>query len=499
MEKSNTIQQYQMYIGGEFVDAISGAVIESTNPASGQVWALIPRGQKEDVDRACQEAKQCFESKEWKSISPAQRGRLLRQLAEAIADNAEHLAKIETQDNGKLYKEMLAQLKLIPSWFEYYAGLTDKLQGSVIPLERESLFNYTMKVPLGVIACITPWNSPLLNATWKMAPALAAGNTIVLKPSEYTSASSLEFAKVFHEVGFPTGSLNVVTGYGSEIGEHISKNLQVNKVAFTGGTATGRKVAMSVASNLARVTLELGGKSPNIVFADADLEAAEAGVLAGIFAASGQTCVAGSRLYVERRIMDDFVDRLVKRANAIKIGDPMDPVTQMGPAATPEQLNKIENYVKIAIDEGASVVAGGKRPEAPELENGLFFTPTILTNVNNSMRICQEEVFGPVLCVIPFDSEKEVVELANDSEFGLAAGIWTNDVKRSHRMARAIESGIVWINTYRTSTPNSPFGGFKNSGIGKENGIEAIYDYMQTKSVIMELSNEISDPFNFRS
>ncbi|MBD1380996.1 aldehyde dehydrogenase [Bacillus sp. IB182487] len=488
-----------MYIGGEFVDSSDQAYIESINPASGELWTYIPKGEKEDVDRAFQAARRCYESEEWRGLSPTRRGRLLRKLAEAIEDNAEHLARIETQDNGKLYREMVTQLKMIPSWYEYYAGLADKVEGTVIPLDRQSVLNYTLREPLGVVACITPWNSPLLLATWKMAPALAAGNTIVLKPSEFTSASSLEFAEIFHEVGFPAGTLNVVTGYGHTVGDLISKHPLADKVAFTGGTETGRKVAINAASHLADVTLELGGKSPNIVFADANLDAAEAGVIAGIFAASGQTCIAGSRLFVERSIADSFVDRLVKRANEIRLGDPMQPDTQMGPAATPGQLKKIEDYVNIAINEGACVSAGGKRPSQPELSEGLYYHPTILTGVDNSMRICQEEVFGPVLCVIPFDSEEEVVKMANDTEFGLGAGIWTNDLKRSHRMARVIESGTVWINTYRASAYNSPFGGVKNSGLGRENGIEAIYDYMQMKSVWIELSDEISDPFTVRT
>ncbi|MFB4164248.1 aldehyde dehydrogenase [Alteribacillus sp. JSM 102045] len=499
MKEKNDIKRYQMYIGGKFVDSLDESYFQSINPFSGEVWADIPRGGKEDVDKAFQAARECYESQEWRALSPTKRGKLLRKLAEAIENNAEHLAKIETRDNGKLYKEMLAQLKAIPSWFEYYAGLADKVEGSVIPLDRQSVFNYTLREPLGVIACITPWNSPLLLATWKVAPALAAGNTVVLKPSEYTSASTLELAKIFNEVGFPAGTLNMVTGYGHTVGDVLSKHPLANKVAFTGGTETGRKVATNAASHLAGVTLELGGKSPNIVFADADLDAAEAGVIAGIFAASGQTCIAGSRLFIERSIADEFLNRIVDRAKSIKLGDPNEPETQMGPSATPTQLKKIEEYVNISVDEGAKVLAGGEQPKEPALSKGLFFYPTVLTEVNNSMRICQEEVFGPVLSVIPFDSEEEVVKMANDTEFGLGAGIWTNNLKKSHRMARAIESGTVWINTYRATASNSPFGGYKNSGLGRESGLDAIYEYMQTKSVWVELSDEISDPFSIRT
>ncbi|WP_260287160.1 aldehyde dehydrogenase [Peribacillus aracenensis] len=499
MVQKTAIKHYQMYIGGEFVDPSNSEYIESTNPATGEIWAYIPKGGKEDVDRAFKAARQCYESEEWSSLSPTKRGKLLRKLAEALEKNAEHLARTETQDNGKLYKEMLGQMMIIPSWYEYYAGLADKVEGTVIPLDRQSVFNYTLREPLGVVACITAWNSPLLIATFKMAAALAAGNTIVLKPSEFTSASSLEFARIFNEVGFPPGTLNVVTGYGHSVGDIISKHSLANKVTFTGGPETGRKVAVNAASNLTGVTLELGGKSPNIVFADANLDAAEAGVISGIFAASGQTCIAGSRLFVERSIADEFIDSLVRRAKEIRLGNPMSPDTQMGPAATPAQLMKIEKYVNIATDEGARVLAGGERPCDPELSKGLFYLPTILGNVRNSMRIAQEEVFGPVLSVMTFDTEEEVVKLANDSEFGLAAGIWTNDLNRSHRMARALEAGTVWVNTYRTSAPGSPFGGYKNSGLGREMGIDAIYDFMQTKSVLVELSDEIRDPFTVRT
>ncbi|MBP1934902.1 aldehyde dehydrogenase [Ammoniphilus resinae] len=493
------LKRYQMYIGGEFVDATDQSYIETINPYTGETWALIPQGNETDVDQAFSAARKCYESPEWRSLTPTKRGKLLRKLAVTIEQNAEYLAKIETQDNGKLFKEMYTQLKSIPAWFEYFAGLADKVEGTVIPLDRQSVLNYTLREPLGVVACITPWNSPLLLATWKLAPAIAAGNTVVLKPSEYTSASTLEFAKIFDEVGFPKGTLNVVTGYGHTVGDLLSKHPLANKVAFTGGGETGRKVAMNAVSHFAKVSLELGGKSPNIVFADADLVAAESGVIAGIFAASGQTCVAGSRLFVERSIADEFIHKLVNRAKEIKLGDPTLPDTQMGPAATAAQLRKIEEYVDIARSEGARVRVGGERPTDPELSKGLFYKPTILTDVHNSMRICQEEVFGPVLSVIPFDSEEEVIKMANDTQYGLGAGIWTNNLKRAHRMARSIESGIVWVNTYRATAFNSPFGGYKSSGIGRESGLEAIYDFMQTKSVWIELSDEISDPFSIRT
>jgi (Z)-2-((N-methylformamido)methylene)-5-hydroxybutyrolactone dehydrogenase len=487
--------RYAMYIGGEFVEAKSGKLFQTTNPATGEVWAEIPEADQEDVDLAVGAARACFESQEWKSLNGTQRGKLLQKLADALTENAEKLAKIETKDNGKLFKEMVAQTRNISQWYEYYAGLANKIQGSVIPLDRQSVLNYTVREPLGVIAALTPWNSPLLLTTYKLAPALAAGNCVVLKPSEYTSASILEFTKIFDEVGFPKGTLNVVTGYGHTVGDSLVKHEGVDKVSFTGGPETGKKVAMSAVSHFAQITLELGGKSPNIVFEDANLDAAEAGVISGIFAACGQTCIAGSRLFVHESIADEFIARIVRRTEQIKLGDPFDPNTQMGPAATPEQFKKIEYYVQVAQDEGAKLETGGQPAREGELSKGLFYRPTILSNVDNSMRIAQEEVFGPVLSVITFSDEKEVIEKANDSQYGLAAGIWTNNLQKAHRVARQLQAGTVWINTYRAMAFNSPFGGYKSSGIGRENGLEAIYDFTQVKSVWVELSDEVQDPF----
>lgn len=494
----NNVARYEMYIGGEFAEGDTKEYFESVNPATGEVWSQIPRANSVDINKAIQAARQCFDSQEWRSLSPTKRGRLLRKLGEEIGRNAEYLAKIEIKDNGKLFREMYAQLKAIPAWFEYFGGLADKIESSVIPLDKQSVLNYTLYEPLGVVACITPWNSPLLLAIQKIAPAIAAGNTIVLKPSEHTSASALELAKLFDKVGFPKGALNIVTGYGYEIGDTLTKHPGINKVAFTGGTEVGIKVGMNAMSHLAPATLELGGKSPNIVFSDANLDAAEAGVISGIYAAGGQTCIAGSRLFVEDSIADEFLTRLVNKTNQIKLGDPSVSDTQMGPVATLEQLKKIESYVDIARSEGTEVLTGGDRPEDPELSNGWFYSPTILSNVDNSMRIAQEEVFGPVLSVIRFHNEEEVINMANDSRFGLGAGIWTNNLKRAHRMARSIESGIVWINTYRATAFNSPFGGYKSSGIGRENSKETIYEYLQTKSVWIELSDEVNDPFSIK-
>jgi aldehyde dehydrogenase (NAD+) len=389
---------------------------------------------------------------------------------------------------------MLAQMRVVPDWFHYYGGLADKVEGRVIPLDRMSVLNYTVREPLGVIGVITPWNSPTLLATMALAPALAAGNTVVLKPSEVTPASAVELARLAIEAGIPPGVLNVVVG-GQAAGRALVDHQDVAKVVFTGGTEAGRAVAATTGARLASCLLELGGKSANIVFADADLEAVEAGILAGIFAAGGQTCIAGSRALIQRSVYEDVVERLVKRAAAIRLGDPLRPDTQMGPAATRQQLKRISDLVDAARKDGADVRAGGQQAAPIGLEQGFFYSPTVLTEVAHDSVIAQTEVFGPVLCLFPFDDEDEAIVLANDTRYGLAAGVWTSQLKRAHRVARQLEAGTVWINLYRALAFNSPFGGYKESGLGRENGSEAIYEFLQTKSVWCELGDEVQDPF----
>nr|MDQ3829075.1 aldehyde dehydrogenase [Candidatus Tectomicrobia bacterium] len=405
---------------------------------------------------------------------------------------------IETRDNGKLIREMLGQARALPSYYYYYAGLADKILGETIPLENTSVFNYTLREPVGVVGIITPWNSPLLILSFSLAAALATGNTVVVKPSEHTSASTLEFAKLVQAAGFPPGVFNVVTGFGKTAGGALVRHPGVNKNVFTGGAETGKVIAELAASNITPVLLELGGKSPNIVFDDAALPNAVNGCIAGIFAASGQTCIAGSRLFLHAKVHDAFVERLVERTKQIKLGDPSSLASEMGPMATTDQLRKVQGFVDSAISDGAELVYGGNRPDVPELRQGWFFTPTIFDGVRNDMYLAQEEVFGPVLGVLTFHEEEELIALANQTRYGLAAGIWTNDIRRAHRVARDLKAGTVWINTYRAISYASPFGGYKQSGYGREMGLEAIKEFTQVKSVWVDLADTVPDPFALR-
>jgi aldehyde dehydrogenase (NAD+) len=487
-----------MYINGMWVDSSSKDRFSSQDPFTGKTWATFPRGNGSDAARAVEAAKTAFHKGEWSRISATKRGHVLRRFADLIAANAERLARIETMDNGKLINEMLTQVKYVPEWFYYFAGLADKLEGKVIPIDKAETFNFTRREPLGVCVAITAWNSPLLLAAYKLGPGLAAGNTFVLKPSEYTSASALELAKLAEEAGLPPGVLNVITGFGAEVGQPLVDHPDVAKVAFTGSEFGGQKVYESAAKGLKRVTLELGGKSPNIVFDDATLDNAVKGAISGIFAASGQTCVAGSRLLVQRSIYDNFVERVVEFARTARMGDPLDTRTQVGPVTTDPQYKKILEYIDIAKSEGASTLLGGAPASRPECGTGQFVEPTIFGNVNNNMRIAREEVFGPVLSCIPFEDEEEALAIANDSPYALASGVWTNNLRRALIMSEKLEAGTVWVNMYRAVSYMSPFGGHKRSGVGHENGLDAIYDYTKTKSVWISTSLETPDPFVIR-
>jgi aldehyde dehydrogenase (NAD+) len=493
------MQSYKMFIGGEWVDASKGERFESQNPFTGQSWATIPRSGQADVDRAVAAAKSAFTTGQWPKLTPSERGHLLRRLGDLIAENAEMLARVEVTDNGKLINEMAFQLRYIPQWYYYFGGLADKVQGAVIPIDKPQTFNFTREEPLGVCVGITAWNSPLLLLAYKLAPALAAGNTFVAKPSEFTSASTLEFAKLVERAGFPAGVFNVITGFGNEIGDALTSHPDVAKVAFTGSEATGRHIGEVAARTFKKVTLELGGKSPHIVFDDAELDNAVKGVVSGIFAATGQTCIAGSRLLVQRSIHDRFVERVVEFAKRAKKGDPLLASTQVGPVTTPPQYRKILDYIGVAKSEGASCVLGGGPASGPDIGTGGYFVePTIFTGVHNKMRIAQEEVFGPVLACIPFDDEEEALAIANDTTYGLAAGFWTRDMRRILRMSEKLQAGTVWVNTYRVISYLSPLGGYKHSGIGRENGLTAIRNYLQTKSVMISTAEDVADPFVMR-
>jgi acyl-CoA reductase-like NAD-dependent aldehyde dehydrogenase len=495
---TSTLTRYKMFIGGEWVEAASHEHFESDNPFTGKPWALIPKGSARDADRAVRAAHTAFTSGEWPKLNASKRGALLRKLGDLIGEKAKFLAEIEVRDNGKLLAEMSAQTAYMAQWYYYYAGLADKIEGHVIPSDKPDMLNYTRYEPLGVVAAITPWNSPLLLTAWKLAPALAAGNTVVLKPSEFTSASVLEFMKLIEQAGFPPGVVNVVTGFGADVGMPLVEHPLVAKVAFTGSDRTGTLIYQTAAKGLKRVSMELGGKSPNIVFDDAHLENAIKGVVSGIFAATGQTCIAGSRLLVQNSIHDEFVEKLVAFARTAKMGDPMNLDTQVGPVTNPPQFKKILDYIDIAKSEGAKPVLGGAKATRPECGDGWFVEPTIFTGVKNSMRIAQEEVFGPVLAVIPFQDEEEAVAIGNDVVYGLAAGVWTQSMRRSLMMAERLQAGTVWVNTYRAVSYLSPFGGYKRSGLGRESGQEMIKDYLQVKSVWISTAAEVPNPFVMR-
>ncbi|MBV9456207.1 MAG: aldehyde dehydrogenase [Bradyrhizobium sp.] len=487
-----------MYIDGEWCDSASGRWLESQNPYTGKAWALIPRGNAEDVDRAAQAAHCAFISGPWASMHPSERGLLLHRLAELIASNAEHLAELEVRDNGKLKVEMLGQMKYLPRWFQYFGGLADKIEGRVTPIDKKGMLHYVAYEPVGVVGAITPWNSPLLLTVWKIAPALAAGNTVVVKPSEFASTSLLALVELFEQAGFPKGVINVVTGLGTETGEPLVAHPLVTRIAFTGGNAAGRKIYESAARQFKRISLELGGKSPNIVFGDASIEDAVKGVISGIFAASGQTCMAGSRLLLHSSIHDAFLARLVELMKAARLGDPNSPDTDVGPVATEQQLAKVLYYIELAKHEGARCILGGQRAIRPECGEGWFVEPTIFVEVKNEMRIAREEVFGPVLSVIKFDTDEEAIALANDTQFGLAAGLWTTDLARATSLPRRLRAGTVWVNAYRVVSYLAPFGGFKESGIGRENGSQAIYEYLEPKSVFINPQPAISNPFTLQ-
>jgi len=490
-------KQYDHFIHGKWITPAEGGYFESTNPATLEVLYTAARGTKADIDTAVRAARTAFENPLWRDLSQTKRGHLLRKLGDLVGEHADELARMETEDNGKLLREMRGQLATLPEYLYYYAGLADKVQGSQVPTMNPAILNYTQREPLGVVGAITPWNSPLTLTTSKLAPALAAGNTIVIKPSEYTSRTVLRLAELTVEAGFPDGVINVVTGMGAEAGAALVDHPEIAKISFTGSTATGSAIAASAASRFIGCTLELGGKSPNIVFEDANIPNAAMGVVAGIFAAAGQTCIAGSRVFAHRSVYDELLEKVAERAKSIVIGNPIEDTTELGPLAFAAQQEKVGSYVDLGVSEGAKVLTGGGRPDV-ELP-GYFYAPTVLTDVDNSMRVVREEIFGPVAAIMPFDTEEEVLRLANDTQYGLAAGVWTQNLARAHRMSRKLEAGTVWVNTYRAMSPMSPRQGFKNSGVGIEHGLESMHEYTRLKSIWINTDEgPVADPFIMR-
>jgi aldehyde dehydrogenase (NAD+) len=488
------LRRYRNFVGGRWVDPIAADWFESLNPATGAAWAQIPRGNAADAERAVAAARAGFESVAWRSLTASGRGEILRRIATVLEARLPDLAEIETRDNGKRLCEVVPQLRYLPKYFHYYAGLADKVEGAVIPIDVPGTFNYTRYEPLGVVVAITPWNSPLMLAAWKLAPALAAGNAVVLKPSEHASASTLEFMRLIDDAGLPAGICNVVTGFGAEVGDALVRHPDVAKVSFTGSEASGQRIAAAAAADVKRVTLELGGKSPQVVFDDAKLDDAIHGVMSGVFVSLGQSCIAGGRLLLQEAIHDRFLERLVQAMRGLCIGDPLDPATQIGPVATRVQHAKVLAFIAQATRDGARLALGGRAATPAQCPNGWFVEPTIFTDVTPGMQLFREEVFGPVLAVMRFRDEDEAVRLANDTRYGLAAGVWTQDAARGMRMAERLAAGTVYVNTYRHVSTLSPVGGFKRSGYGKENGIDAIKEFLQLKSVWLGLS-PVPNPF----
>ncbi len=487
------IQDFKMYINGEWVDSSSGKKIETLNPENNEVWATVPEANEKDVDKAVQSAQRAFENN-WSTLHPRERAKYLKLIADQLRANAEHLGKIETIDTGKLYRETKTQANYIAEYYDYFAGLADKVEGTVVPIDKPDMQVTTTRIPIGVVAAIIPWNSQMLLTAVKLAPALAMGNTVVIKASELAPVTLLEFAKLIDKAGIPKGVINIITGLGEPCGKALTTHNLIERIAFTGGPETAKHIIKNSAENLSQVSLELGGKSPVVVFDDADQENALNGITAGIFGASGQSCIAGSRLYLQSSIYDEFLEKLISKAEKIKLGSPMEKDTQMGPLNSFKQLENIEKNIKATIEQGGKVRCGGKRSSVSN--KGYYFPATIIECKNHNLPVAENELFGPILSVMKFEKENEVIEKMNDNKYGLSSGVYTSNFATGLRVSKAIRAGIVFINTYRLISPMAPFGGIKDSGYGKEAGIESIKEYTRIKTTWYNSSDKpMSDPF----
>ena len=490
------MQKYKNYINGVFVESHSGSSFKSVDPSTEKEFAEICAAEEFEVNLAVESAHNAFNEK-WSKVLPYQRAKYLRSIGDQLKDKAELLGTIETKDTGKLFKETKFQANYIAEYYYYYAGLVDKIEGSTLPIDKEDMHVFTSRVPLGVVAAIIPWNSQMFLTAVKLAPALAMGNTIVIKASEIAPTPLLEFAKIIDKVGLPDGVVNIITGYADTCSKILTSHPKINKIAFTGGVETAKHIVKNSAENLSQLSLELGGKSPVVVFKDARKDNAINGIMASIFGATGQSCIAGSRLYLQEDIYQDYLDELKKRTEAIKIGDPLSATTQLGPLATLKQLKNIQEKIQQTIEQGGKIITGGKKVSS--FKNGYYFEPTIIECDNHNLPVAENELFGPVLSVMKFKNEDQAIQLMNDNSFGLAAGIFTENNGIAMRVSKAVQAGIIFVNTYRLISPVAPFGGFKNSGYGRESGLEVMKDYSNIKTTWISTSTEpLSDPFNIR-